>query len=238
MNFVVPCDLTWYKLLTDWGSLISGGLALAAGGAAYLAGVHQAHATRAAAAQQIDAINQQRKDEIANVCESVRIEVTTYTKYVIGTLLTCERVVKKELQIPRQAANYIAKMLYDSAVYPAIADRIGILPNPQATVEFYMRIAEAKASANVLATKIDQPSATNVSASPLYLTGEDVAAIADSLITALQLAKPIVSAANQSSTPSPLYAYVRGEALKAIEEALASAKVMFPHAESFKVPPR
>lgn len=39
MNLGLPLDLTWYKLLTDWGSLIGGGFALIAGivGYAHLA---------------------------------------------------------------------------------------------------------------------------------------------------------------------------------------------------------
>lgn len=39
MTLGLACDLTWYKLLTDWGSFIGGLLALIAGGLAYLAGL-------------------------------------------------------------------------------------------------------------------------------------------------------------------------------------------------------
>jgi len=48
-----PADLTLYKLLTDWGSIIGGVFALIAGAAAYVAGVKQARATRQAAEEQI-----------------------------------------------------------------------------------------------------------------------------------------------------------------------------------------
>jgi hypothetical protein len=44
-----PADLTWYKLLTDWGSLIGGFFALVAGALAYFSGKLQANATRQAA---------------------------------------------------------------------------------------------------------------------------------------------------------------------------------------------
>jgi hypothetical protein len=84
MNFGIPSDLTCYKLFTDLGSLIAGVLALIAGVAAYVAGDRQARATTEAAKNQIDAINQQQKAEILNVRESVRIEITTFTKYIIG----------------------------------------------------------------------------------------------------------------------------------------------------------
>jgi hypothetical protein len=41
-----PADLTWYKLLTDWGSLIGGVFALIAGAALYIIGHVQADAIR------------------------------------------------------------------------------------------------------------------------------------------------------------------------------------------------
>ena len=42
MNLGLPLDLTWYKLLTDWGSLIGGCFALIAGFIAYRASCIQA----------------------------------------------------------------------------------------------------------------------------------------------------------------------------------------------------
>lgn len=127
-------------------------------------------------------------------------------------------------------------MLYDSVVHPAIADKTGTLTNSQATIEFYMRIAEAKASANVLATRVERPSATYVSASRDYLAADDVAAIADSLITALQIAKPIISAMEEPSQRSKLDLHVQRITLDIIDEALKSAQKTFPNAESFKMP--
>jgi hypothetical protein len=53
----LPVDLTWYKLLTDWGSLIGGSFALIAGAALYIIGRVQANAI----AKQTDALKQQVK---------------------------------------------------------------------------------------------------------------------------------------------------------------------------------
>ncbi|SRR6266446_2142026 len=50
-----PADLTWYKFLTDWGSLIGGGFALIAGAALYIIGRVQADAITT----QTDALKQQ-----------------------------------------------------------------------------------------------------------------------------------------------------------------------------------
>ena len=41
-----PADLTWYKLLTDWGSFIGGSFALIAGAALYCIGQKQAKLTK------------------------------------------------------------------------------------------------------------------------------------------------------------------------------------------------
>jgi hypothetical protein len=214
MEFGFPCDLTLYKLLTDWGSFIAGVLALVAGFLAYLAGTLPA--------------KNKRRDEVADVREAVAIEIITYAKYVIGALLTCEQVAKGEVQIPRRDANYLAKMLYDSAVYPAVADRTGLLAEPQATVEFYMRIAEAKASANVLAVQ------TATSGAQSFITAIEASPIADSLITALQLARAIAATAPKELQRSPRHGFILSHTIKEIDQALISARQAFPDAESFK----
>lgn len=60
-------DLTVYKLLTDWGSLIGGILALVAGAAAYFAGRLQAKATREAADRQVDAMTRKDRQEAQGI---------------------------------------------------------------------------------------------------------------------------------------------------------------------------
>jgi hypothetical protein len=55
LNIGCPADLTWYKLLTDWGSLIGGGFALIAGAALYVIGRRQVKATAEAADKEIAA---------------------------------------------------------------------------------------------------------------------------------------------------------------------------------------
>ena len=57
MNMGWPVDLTWYKLLTDWGSLIGGGFALIAGAALYMIGGVQANTVR----KQTEVLKQQVK---------------------------------------------------------------------------------------------------------------------------------------------------------------------------------
>jgi len=51
-----PADLTWYKLLTEWGSLIGGVLALIAGAAVVIIGRMQITTTRQVGDKQIAAV--------------------------------------------------------------------------------------------------------------------------------------------------------------------------------------
>ncbi len=81
---------------------------------------------------------------------AARTEVTTYAKYVIGTLDICKQIASDGLRVPMSHATYIGKNLTDPVVYTAVADRIALLRRPQETVEFYMRIAEAKSNLQVM----------------------------------------------------------------------------------------
>jgi hypothetical protein len=76
-----PADLTWYKLLTDWGSLIGGVFALIAGVALYVIGRRQVTATTlaadreiAAAKEGISAAQEQTKVPQEQITVTLRVE--------------------------------------------------------------------------------------------------------------------------------------------------------------------
>ena len=95
--------------------------------------------------------------------------------------------------MPQTDAGYIVrKVLAEPTVYNAVADRIGLLPHPDATTQFYLRIAEAKAAASAVETAVKFQWAPGIDGPPPLITRELVLPIADSLITALQLAQPII----------------------------------------------
>jgi hypothetical protein len=178
------------------------------------------------------AITRQKNEDTAKVRAAVRTEVTTYSKYVIGTLEICEAIATSGLQIPMAEATYIGKNLIEPVIYSAVADRVALLERPQTTVEFYMRIAEAKSNLDVMRMKasgltLAQSSMTNVQPS-------NAAVVADSLITALQLAHSIITQADPTRTA--LDEMVQKIALEDIGRAMTSARNAFPNAESFKSP--
>jgi hypothetical protein len=84
-------------------------------------------------------LSQQRREETAKVAEAVRTEVSALVKYAIGAVGICERIKKGLIQVPRQDAHYIVKNFAgDPIIYPAVADRGGLLPRADATAQFYI----------------------------------------------------------------------------------------------------
>ena len=70
---------------------------------------------------------------------------------MIGALKICEQIASGVIVVPMANAIYVAKNLVEPVIYPSVADRVALLKRPQATVEFYMRVQEAKAMAAAMA---------------------------------------------------------------------------------------
>jgi hypothetical protein len=176
-------------------------------------------------------LGKQRKDETNNVTSAVVTEVTALAKYVMGALDISIEVAKGQRHVPQTDAAYIVRKLFAPAtVYNAVADRIGLLPHPDATTQFYMRLEEVKASASAIEMAVKFQWAPGMGPPPL-ITRDIVAPIADMLITALQLAGPIIAEAAHSGPL--LERRIREVTVNQINECLAAAKNAFPEAESF-----
>ena len=183
------------------------------------------------------ALSRQRVEETSKVASSIRTEVLTFTKYVIGAMEVCIDIQKGRVTIPRTQATYISKnFAIDPVVYPAVADRIGLLPHPQATVGFYMRIAEAKAMLEVLANAPQSEPPNVAQRPPDNVTSDNALAVADCLATALQLAAPIIADDAHPAHREQLDAMSRQVMLQQIDQCLVTAKAAFPKAESFMQP--
>jgi hypothetical protein len=135
-------------------------------------------------------LSSQRNEETAKVSAAVRTEVASLTTYVIGAIEICRGIANGTLQVPSLDANYIIQKLWaDPVIYPAVADRVGLLPHPNATVQFYMRLSEAKAMTQSLQVKTARfaEAFSPAMAAQQHVSPEFAQTIADSLITALQL---------------------------------------------------
>lgn len=172
----------------------------------------------------------QRNEDTAKVRAAVRTEVTTYSKYVIGALKTCQQIANGVITIPMSDAPYITKSLVDPVIYPAVADRIGLLPRAQQTIEFYQRIAEAKVMTLAMQNKV--ASLTQAQSAMQNIQRSNALAVADSLITALQLAGSIVGDDDPNRTEMDVH--VQEVVGKQINDALVAAQSGFPDAESFQ----
>jgi hypothetical protein len=95
-----------------------------------------------------------------------------------------------------------------------------------------MRLAEAKAMLESLQTKTINAAETSTAARRENVKPEFAATIADSLITALQLARAILG---HDGDPR-MAEWVGQVMIGQIDECLRSAKVSFPNAKSFKEP--
>lgn len=103
----------------------------------------------------------------------------------------------------------------DPIIYKAVADRIGLLPQPQGIVEFYMRVVEVQESLRVIVAGPEDDD--------IPVSAENVEAIAKSLVTACNLAKIVISRAPASSVDERISQIILGN----IDAALVKAKRHF-----------
>ena len=179
------------------------------------------------------AMSRQRSEEKSKVSGAVRAEVLYFTKYVIGTLDVCIKVANGTVRIPRRDADSVARnLLVDPVVYPAVADRIDLLPHPLATVGFYTRIAEVKAMLAILAKPPQVSQTMNVSMPLEFMTADDALCVAICLITALDHAQPILHDNNDPDYRHQLSLLSGQEALNQIEQSLSAAHLAFPNADT------
>jgi hypothetical protein len=142
MQLGLSPDLTWYKLLTDLGSLIGGGLALFAGFVAYLAGRIQARATREAAETQVAAERLKFDQDVETLRKSVAVELRQMVVRARGA----HESLAKLLGPPSDQIT--ARMIESSVgvpipiVYPAIAGRIALLHDEAMDVVIVYQLIE------------------------------------------------------------------------------------------------
>ncbi|MGH7839097.1 MAG: hypothetical protein ACREQC_14895, partial [Candidatus Binataceae bacterium] len=101
----LPPDLSLYKLLTDWGSLIGGVFALIAGIIAYGAGHVQAAATRQPAEMQVEAERRKYDQDVETVRKSVAIEL----RQVIGRAFAAHNSLVKLTTRTRTSGQITAR---------------------------------------------------------------------------------------------------------------------------------
>jgi len=204
----VPCDLTFYKIMTDWGSLFGGIIgAMGSAAAVYIM------------------LKRQRDEETEKVSAALLREIAELSKSPVGQLTACVLIQSGQLTCTKSTL----KDLFHTPtpiIYPAIADRISRLPRPTLVVTFYTQLQETRGLVAVLE---NSPPREEI------VTGAHIFQLADLLISQCQLAQFILSNAEpDADTEAKLLAGQRAHILKVLDEELAAAKVAFPNADSFR----
>jgi hypothetical protein len=139
-----PC----YEVLRDFGSPIVGLFAVVAAlwaaRATYRSAIKQVEATATATNDRINALRTQEDRQAENVREAVQIEITTMVTGVINVANLLGPLRKGGQTLLPQTREIIARSLITPTIYPAIADRVGLLHDPYPVVIFYSKVATAR----------------------------------------------------------------------------------------------
>jgi hypothetical protein len=132
----------------DLGSLIAGivavGVAVWAARSAYSSAMKQVGATTKATNDQINVLRTQEDRQAENVREAVQIEITTMVTGVINVANLLGPLRKGGQTLLPQTREIIARSLITPTIFPAIADRVGLLHDPYPVVIFYSKVATAR----------------------------------------------------------------------------------------------
>lgn len=198
----------------DWASAVSGLLGTVIGFVG-------------AAASAFLLFERQTQDEADRIYEAVVREVAEFSRFTVGNLSTCREMRGGNIAILRDGLPRIMGVPAPT-VYPAVADRIGLLHAPQPVVAFYNRIVEAGRMVEIVAMKYQWLVSTRTSGIAPRIDPAELEELADIWASVCQLAAQIL---NQES------ALVEDEVIailkRRIVEELEQTKNVFPSLAAF-----
>ena len=83
----------------------------------------------------------QRKEDRARIRSALVREVIEFSRLAVGHLETCENIRAGVIALPVPKLAQ-AMQMPSPIIYPAVADKIGLLSSPQSVVAFYAQIVE------------------------------------------------------------------------------------------------
>lgn len=172
----------------------------------------------------------QRADDTEIVSAAVLAEVAELCKFPIGQLGACFVIQGGGLDAPKSSLPALMHTP-EPIIFPAVADRVSRLSSATLVVSFYSRLSETRGLIEIIV--LAPPAAEKLAA-------HHVQGLADLLISQCQVAKMILeSVETDKIKETALVRARRLHMLKQIDEQLASAREIFPDAESFHpgVPP-
>ncbi len=156
----------------------------------------------------------QRKEERQRIVGAILREVMEFSRRVVGHLKIFENIHSGKMLIPAAQFPTIMRMP-NAVVYPAIADRLGLLNNPTLVVAFFTRMSDAGPMAAVIGAQ-----------GTVGIRGDLMTEMAKAWIDICEMGKCILDGEQEFERDVDRQA--REDILKQIEEALKSARTQFP----------
>ncbi len=88
-------------------------------------------------------LSAQRHEDRERIQSAIKREVIEFCRLISGHMQTCENIRSGLISVPGAVLPTMTA-LPEPIIYPAVADKVGLLPSPQNVVAFYMRIHEIK----------------------------------------------------------------------------------------------
>ena len=128
-------------------------------------------------------LSTQRQEDRRRIDGALGREVAEFARQVVRGLETCETILSEGLELPRARLPEAMEMP-QPIIYPAVADKVGVLSNPQRAVAFYTHILEI----GILARDVSRTPLAETTT----LTQADLQALVLQLVYAANLAELII----------------------------------------------
>ncbi len=156
----------------------------------------------------------QRREDRQRIHAALVREIIEFARVAVGHLETCENIRAGVIKMPVPKLSQ-AMQMPSPIIYPAVADKIGLLKSPQHVVAFYMRIKEIDI---ITQTISDDP--TNQT---FILQDNNVRLVVQSLLDVCQFAKWIIEDAD-----------VKDEEFRAFDRAVTDSIIFDIKQETLK----
>ena len=168
-----------------------------------------------------------RADDTEIVSAAIMAEVAELCKFPIGQLGACFVIQAGGLDAPKTSLPALMHTP-EPVIFPAVANRVSRLSMATLIVSFYSRLHETRGVIEIIVLAPPAPPAVE-KLGPKHIQG-----LADLLISQCQVAKMILESVEQSTIKeTELVRARRLHMLRQIDEQLATARLLFPKAESF-----
>ena len=158
----------------------------------------------------------QRKEDRTRIRSALVREVIEFSRLVVGHLETCENIRSRVIDLPARKLTQ-AMQMPAPIIYPAVADKIGLLPSPQNVVAFYARISEI--TMTIVPAIADDPKLQQS-----FLQAHNIRLVAEAWLDILRFANRII---DESAHDTTFDEAVRASILADIRTETESARRKF-----------